>query len=322
MSSSTIKTSSEPVASPNRRSSTNAKKLYVLLCSPAHSGSTLIACLGAAHPQISTVGEFSVLFERTGPCSCRKPYIECEYWQRWIELAFDAGIQYTPGSKDFYVGPDPKAGRFARLYHHHFSRKTVDRFRDSLLRHTSYHRFVERKTHNVVRMAQLLCDAEGTSTFLDTSKNGLLVRPLLEQNEIDVRVISLVRDGRAAVLSLMKWYNYSLSEAVDRWLSQIRLTLRSARYASPDQVLHLRHEDFVRNQQSMVPRLYRFCGVDPNAKLDYSGQRRHIVGNTMRHTFDGTIRIDDSWRDKITLEQLRYFNRRAGWVNRSLGYED
>jgi len=190
------------------------------------------------------------------------------------------------------------------------------------MRHTSYHRSVTQKARNVVRMAQLLCEAEHTSTFLDTSKNGLQVRPLLEQDAMNVRCISLVRDGRAAVLSLMKWYKYPLSEAVDRWLSQIRLMQRTVRYAAPDQVLHLRHEDLVRNHQNMVPRLYRFCGVDPAAKLDYSRERRHIVGNTMRRTFDGTIRMDESWRSKITPEQLAYFNRRAGRVNRSLGYED
>lgn len=299
-----------------------SSKTYVFLCSPAHSGSTLVACLGAAHPNISTVGEFSVFFRSTGTCSCDKPYMECEFWQRWIEIAAEDGIQYVPGSPDFAIGPDTTAWRWARWYHHPFPGHLTNRVRDELLRHTSYHRSVQQKTRKVVRMAQLLCEEEQTSTFLDTSKNGLQIRPLLEQDAMAVRCIALVRDGRAAVLSLMKWYKYPLGEAVDRWLSQIRLMQRTVRYASPDQVLHLRHEDLVRDYQSMAPRLYRFCGVDPDIQLDYSRERRHIVGNTMRRTFDGTIRMDESWRNKITAEQLAYFNRHAGRVNRSLGYED
>lgn len=190
------------------------------------------------------------------------------------------------------------------------------------MRHTSYHQRVTEKTSRIVRMAQLLCDNEGTSTFLDTSKNGFQTRALFEQNAMPVRYISLVRDGRAAVLSNMKWYNYSLQEAVDRWLSQVRLLQRSVSYLPSDMVLHLRHEDFVENQHETIPRLFEFCGVDPNSPLDFSPKRRHIVGNMMRHNFDGTIRMDESWRSKITGEQLNYFNRRAGRVNRSLGYED
>jgi hypothetical protein len=299
-----------------------AKKSYVLLCSPAHSGSTLIACLGAAHPEISTVGEFSVFFRDTGTCSCGTPYMECEFWRRWIEIAAAAGISYSPGSRDFAVGPDAEPGNFARLYHYPFPGRLVSRIRDALMRHTSYHKRVQEKTGRIVRMAQLLCENEGTLTFLDTSKNGLQARTLFEQDAMPVRYISLVRDGRAAVLSFMKWYNYSLEEAVDRWLSQVRLLQRTVSYAPADKVLHLRHEDFVQKQQSTIPRLYEFCGVDSSVPLDFSRHRRHIVGNTMRHNFDGTIRMDESWRSKITSEQLNFFNQRAGRVNRSLGYED
>jgi hypothetical protein len=248
--------------------------------------------------------------------------MECDYWRRWMELAANNGIQYIPGSKAFSVAPDSAAWRFARLYHHPFPWTTVDRIRDVALRPTAYHRLVEQKTRIVVRMAQLLCDSEGTSTFLDTSKNGLQVRPLLEQSDMSIRCISLVRDGRASVLSLMKWYKYSLRDAVDRWLSQIRLMRRSVRNVPSDKVWHIRHEDLVRQHETMIPRLFEFCDVDPNAQLDYAGERRHIVGNAMRHKFDGSLRMDESWRNKITPEQLAYFNQRAGKVNRSLGYDD
>lgn len=306
-----------PTTDTNRR-----KKSYVILCSPAHSGSTLIACLGAAHPGISTVGEFTAKFSSSGRCSCDVAYNQCEFWQRWCQLAADVGLAYAPGSVDFTIDSDATDWRWARWYHHPFPWKFVDRMRDSLMHRTSYHRSIQAKLRNIVRMAQLLCEDERTPTFLDTSKNGWLIQPLLAQHEMDVRCIMLVRDGRAATLSLVKWYRFPFDEAVERWLWQIRLMQRTVRYVPQAQLLSLRHEDFLREPTRMIPELFEFCGVNPEAQLDFSKHRRHIVGNAMRYTFDGNLRSDESWRSKITADELEYFNKRAGHVNRSLGYLD
>lgn len=42
----------------------------------------------------------------------------------------------------------------------------------------------------------------------------------------------------------------------------------------------------------------------------------------MRIMFDGEIRLDAKWQTELTPEQLAYFNKRAGWLNRRLGYID
>ena len=90
----------------------------------------------------------------------------------------------------------------------------------------------------------------------------------------------------------------------------------------PSAFLHMRLEDLTRDPAEYTRRLFEFCGVDPESPLDFSSDARHIAGNYMRHGFDGTIRNDESWRHKLTKDELDYFRQRAGKVNQSLGYGD
>ena len=49
--------------------------------------------------------------------------------------------------------------------------------------------------------------------------------------------------------------------------------------------------------------------------------QHHVIGNGMRMTFNGDIRLDEKWRAELNAESLRLFVQRAGWLNRKLGYE-
>lgn len=295
---------------------------YVYLCSPAHSGSTLVACLGAAHPNISTVGELSGIFRDTGLCSCSRAYRDCPFWKAWVELAIANGMSFTPGCPDRWLVPRADSSRWDGLFNHYFPWQILDRLRDIAFLGSPHRRGTQNAVAESLRIARLLCDHEHTSVFLDTTKMSFHPRFLLNQHEMTLKVIALVRDGRGAVQSLMKWYGKSLDQAVSDWLYSIRGLRRAIRHLPPERVLHLRYEDLARNPATHLPRLYEFCGVDPHAPLDYSIEKRHIVGNAMRHKFDGTIRHDESWRHRLTAEQLGYFAARAGAVNRSLGYDD
>jgi hypothetical protein len=69
--------------------------------------------------------------------------------------------------------------------------------------------------------------------------------------------------------------------------------------------------------------LFRFIGVNDQVELDFADKSRfHILGNRMRHQFTGEVRTDQAWKTKLTLEQLSYFQARAGWMNRHYGYVD
>ena len=56
------------------------------------------------------------------------------------------------------------------------------------------------------------------SIFLDTTKNPFQVKLLSQHPSIDLKVIGLVRDGRAVTWSLINKEKWSLQQSVATWL--------------------------------------------------------------------------------------------------------
>ena len=56
-------------------------------------------------------------------------------------------------------------------------------------------------------------------------------------------------------------------------------------------------------------------------EVDIREFEHHILGNSMRTKQKIYIALDEGWRSKVTTDELSQFNRIAGSVNQSLGYE-
>ena len=55
--------------------------------------------------------------------------------------------------------------------------------------------------------------------------------------------------------------------------------------------------------------------------LDFSDTEHHIAnGNNMRFANSSNIKLDENWREELSHTDLLYFERRAGQINRALGY--
>ncbi len=294
---------------------------YVYLCSAAHSGSTLIACLLGAHPEISTVGEFGATFSTSLPCSCGSVIKECDFWSRWADRAASKGIDFKIGNPGIDLQPGP--GFIESLFFHQFPLRLVDRVRDlCFARQSRLRQRSEEAIDKSIRLAVDLCEYEETKVFLDTTKNPLQLRFLAARSDIELKVISLVRDGRGVMNSLIAKEKYSPRKSVEDWVWSNRNLHRAQRYLSPHQVLHLRLEDLCRAPDATLTALMQFCEVDADTKWDCSRtSSRHVIGNGMRTKFSGEIRLDEKWRTALSDEHLQLFNQRAGWLNRKLGYE-
>jgi len=125
------------------------------------------------------------------------------------------------------------------------------------------------------------------------------------------------------VNSLIEREHYSAEEAIRIWLWGLRNLERVEKKLPPEQVFSMRMEDLCRAPGETVNALCRFLGVAEGLSLDYTDlSQRHVVGNTMRLKFDGTVRHDEGWRRRLAPEHLALFEARAGAVNRRLGYGD
>jgi hypothetical protein len=295
--------------------------LYAYLVSAAHSGSTLIGCLMQAHPEISSPGEFSTPFLPTIRCSCGTPYTECSFWRNWEAKAQDEGLLFDLPNPAFNCGDRP-GGLLGRLAYYQFPFRWVNRSRDFLFGPLGHRRQLE-AVRRSARLGEILCRIEGTRVFLDISKNPLQIPFLSRLPDVNVKVISLVRDGRGVICSLMKHYKQTREQAVGAWLWSCRNQERVvAQCVDPARVFRLRLEDLCREPARYRSELFRFLGVDDAVELDFSDlTKRHILANTMRLKFTGEVRLDEAWKTTLTKEDLAFFERHGGRRNRMNGYE-
>lgn len=311
-------------SAPEDAGAAESKKLRcVYLCSAPHSGSTLLACLLGAHPQVSTVGEFGATFNSHGKCSCGVPYDECDVWKRWRNDARHDGLELELGNLGVNLEPRD-ADRIGDLFYYHFPLKVLDGLRDRFFaRSGSRWKAAATVVDRYYHLARLLCRQQETNVFLDTTKNAYQIRFLAADPRIDLKMIALVRDGRGVTNSLINREKWTPERSVGTWTWANRNIARAAKYLPRENVLWLRLEDLCHEPEAMLDRLQRFCGATPCLTLDASNtSERHVIGNSMRLSFDGRIKLDEKWRTSLSAENLALFERRAGKLNRRLGYSD
>ena len=160
----------------------------------------------------------------------------------------------------------------------------------------------------------------------------------------EARFIHIIRDGRDVALSLRGlWFAPGDSpEALARhWCEEIRATRAQA--AGCRRYLEVRYEDLVTRTGDVLRRVCRFLDLPFHAamedyhrtarrRLDEVGTRRHADGRVLitkeerLHLHRLTQQLPDRsrigrWKTDLNREDLRTFEREAGEMLRSLGYE-
>lgn len=165
---------------------------YLYVAGMPHSGSTLLAFLANAHPEIATIGEADFVDKllphrwdtHRGKCSCGQKYFKCPFWNQLL-----AGMAV----RGFGVGEPTFYDR---------SRKQKD--------------IVDRKLHAFAASA---LDITGAKVFVDASKDPGLLPALVKNPLIDLHVLDLYRDGRGIINSWRKRNNKSsIGNLTVRWI--------------------------------------------------------------------------------------------------------
>jgi hypothetical protein len=278
------------------------------------------------HPQVSTVGEFGKPIDVTSyVCSCGAPLRECAFYAAWGERARRQGIDFRLGDFAVDLEPTRAGGLVESAFYYHFPWRTLDRIRDVFYSRKSHAwRRVALALDRSNRLARCLCEWERTSVFLDTSKTPYQPRFLSQHREIRLKTIMLVRDGRATANSIMRKERLPFETAVEAWLWPCRIMNRTVRHnLRTGDVFWLRLEDLCRDPDGVLRSLHRFLGIEERALPGACDRGRfHIIGNTMRLSFDGSLRLDERWKSELSPEQRAYFERHAGGLNRYYGYRD
>lgn len=304
----------------------DGKVPYLYVTGASFSGSTLLAFLLNAHPRI-------VSFSEMGPnlrfvtaddyrCSCGELLLRCPFFldlQRRVQ-ALGSEFSLRDWKMDFTISRHrPLDILLARP----LRSVLLEDIRDPLARcwpgYRDTVRWISRRVYHLARAA---LEMTGKEVFADVQKDSMRVKFLSEMEEIDLRVVHLIRDVRGSVVSFMKNGNLGLAPATRRWLNENMNSERVRRFVPPDRWMRVHYEALCKDPQSTMNALADYIGVEravvPKNIYDTT---HHILGNRMRlgGSGKGSVRLDESWRQILNERDLRTVARLSGTVSRSFG---
>lgn len=298
---------------------------YLLIAARAYSGSTLLAALLGAHPQIATVSEVSGSRREsridTFLCSCGERMTDCLFWQ-----AVHAGMR-NRGYRDFKLANfelnfSPGRGLFERLRTGSLRWSLLEDVRDRAFAlwpgHIATMRHIGRRNKD---FAETILEQTGARVFVDTSKERMRIRYLRRFMPMELRVIHLVRDVRGVVDSIGRHAGHPIDvgAAARDWTSTNRTLMRHMEDLPPHKRLILRYEDLCADPAGTLEAIHTFCGVSRLASGSGSGGTQHLLGNERRLETDWTrIKLDERWRSRLSNEELARIAETASAITRRL----
>lgn len=297
----------------------------VYLLGTGYTGSTLFAFLANAHSRIVSVGE------ATGPvrrhdradyrCSCGATLASCPFWQGMVEAMARRGLTFGPDAWDltFGLGND----RVARQLAIQSLRDTrLDALRDLLVaRVPGWGRRLREIGRRNAAFIDSALEITGKSVFLDASKDASRARLLFRYTEPGLRVVHFVRDSPGQVSSRLKHHKGAIDSSIRYWNRTAGHARRMESLVTPARFLRVRYEDLCRDPAAEMGRFFDFVGVQPEPlPADFRDSDHHIIGNRMRVRDAGAIALDESWRERLSQDDLATILRRTAANRRRLGY--
>lgn len=298
--------------------------VYVL--SNGRSGSTLLDLLLGSHPRAWSVGELQVLpwelAENRAPCGCGAPLGACDFWAPLLgERSFETGpaplhffrdahgfgkVLRASHARDLLAGrPLGAHAPLAAIYAEHTAR-LLERVRPE----------AERRRGGDVRW------------IVDASKDPYRLLWLAASDRFDLRVVHLTKDPRAFVHSMTKdgagTARHRVARFTARWVIENGLMRAvTERALARDRVRRVRYEDLAGDPERTLAELGDWLGLDglERALEQFREVENHAVsGNQMRWQ-GGSVRLDESWRERLSPRASRFVWTATAPLRRSFGYE-
>lgn len=300
---------------------------YVYICSSGHSGSTLLEMFLAGHREMTAVGEIVNLnaqMVRGRVCSCGVLPKECPRWvavRDGIRARFGADIFADPWSFPVsHERPKDRIESTVRLWSRFWSYLAYAG-QTPALRQLAPN--ADRLIRNTKAVTDLVRELSGARIIIDSSKDYLRMRELYASFAPgEMKVIYLTRDGRGCLWSTLKRGLATPAVFAREWAANQRRTQTMLRGVRQEDQCRIQYEALCTDPEATLRRLCAFIGVDFDpAMLTLTPAEHHtIAGNRIRTRRGMDVRLDTTWRERLTPAQLATFERIAGRVNRELGY--
>jgi hypothetical protein len=318
---------SNPADLPGHSVSAQPGKLRVVyVAGSGHTGSTLLAMLLDAHPRIVSVGEISVKpkIRRRGNydnqrCSCGSLIGECPFWVEIFDAVNRQGYEFgaTCWSNDYRV-EHPFVNK---LLTQHSSHRPIRALQRWAARHLPVHRARMARIDRVnVAFIQAALQIARADVFVDASKGTARLYQLMGIPELDIRVVRLLRDARGYAASA-KRRGRSIYDAAETWRKDQEVIAEVISSLPSERQFTLKYESLCSDLPGTLQRLHGFCGVEPMVTPpSIVSQEHHVLGNNMRVKGSIDIRLDETWRSRLTDEEQRSVMKIVGPLNAAFGY--
>ncbi len=266
------------------------KIIYIM--GDGRSGSTVLSVILGNHPEIASVGELHRWAEFQGQT---KPGDEKEESKRfWANVH----TQYCQNGSmpDFgnLVALQNNFEKYKRFFNVLLSSATQER--------QEYHQYLK-------RLYEAICHVTGNQIIVDETKRAGRAYELLNEKELDTRVIHLIRDPRGVVWSQLKT---NIEHKPKPPLTTIaHYNIKNCmgllvQWLSPNQsVLRIRYEDLVTDPETTLTHIGQFIGISmkPVTRKIISGENlwvpNLIDGNRIRKKDRIKLRFDMEWQRKL-----------------------
>ena len=316
---------------------------YLYIVSSPHGGSTLFSYVLGKHPEARNLGEVSFipkLLALGEPCSCGQPLRDCAFWRGILEdFERETGHDLRREPYSVYLGDAPKASTGSGLVDHRHQtrwRYVMMKLRGALDTAAVLHAplapglrraalpSVSRGVDNTLALYATVSRHTGARLIVDASKMPRKAAHLYVADPERVRIVHLTRDGRGVAASRRKYM--PVDYAARRWRHYHRLAMRLLeRWVPAEHRLRLSYEEFAARPEAVLRRVFDWLDMDyaPEClRFDGAVTAHSAGGNPARFEMAGGIRgVDERWRTALSDTELAQFERRAGALNRTLGYE-
>lgn len=305
----------------------------VYISSAGHSGSTLLDMLLGAHADAFSLGELILLpleARLNKPCTCGRPILECPVWRPILarHLKVDAGqLPAAVGRLNLGWMPPDVHGSGITPPSYLRQRQLSHAIRYAELRSGLAAPMMAGRTYREGLQASRdiyghVLAVTGRSVLVNSSKHYLLAIDNYLAAPDNVKVISLVRDGRA-VFNSFKRHGFPNESALNAWLKHYARALPLfRRWIKPRDLMTVRYESLAKDPELTLRSLGEFLDLSLGDSIERLGQVTHhnVNGNDIRFRRQTEIRLDERWRSELDAADLQYFERRAGRLNREFGY--
>lgn len=261
-------------------------------------GTTALATFLGNSSEILNLGEMHQYFEHVvdeKECSCGTRLVECEFWKDKIS-----------------VNPLKSTKKNRILSERMESHSSIIKHLMNSFSNVEYKRYID--LHQSI-FDSIQSDSK-KSTLLDSSKYIGRALALNKLENIDLKIIYVVRDVRGVINSFSKKVQTSKSplSTIGYYLAINLVAEIISRFILRKKVVKIRYEDLINNSNSLFDRLESALNLnlqDVKGKIEKNEEFEigHIIGgNRLKKNKKIYFRKDVSWEDKLSfLERASYY---------------